>query len=154
MKRWLNPLRIAAVLLVLYCAGHTSGALLSTPSFGPASDAVATAMKTVRFAALGSDCSWFGFYEGFGWAVSIFFLFSAFVAWVLGGIVRNERRPVASVVWALFLSQFANAILAFKYFFLPPMIFSTAITVLLGIECVLVSRAARSAGSRAAVQPG
>jgi hypothetical protein len=39
-SRYLNPLRLSAYFLVLYCVGHTRGALLSIPSFGPAGDAV------------------------------------------------------------------------------------------------------------------
>jgi hypothetical protein len=143
MRKHLNPLRLAAVLLVLYCVGHTTGALLSTPDFGPASDGVVSAMKAVHFQVQGSDCTWFGFYEGFGWLVSVFFLFSAVVAWLLGGVPREGRRSLAIIIWALFASHLADAILAYRYFFLPPMIFSTAIAALLAVECVAVARSGR-----------
>src|SRR5690242_18799904 len=107
MRKYLNPLRLAAVLLVLFCVGHTTGAVISTPHFGTASDAVLEAMVTVHFDVQGSQCTWFGFYEGFGWLVSVFFLFSAFVAWVLAGVPRAERRSLAILVWALFASHLA-----------------------------------------------
>src|SRR5262249_40945287 len=84
--RYLNPLRLAAYTLVLFCFGHSMGALIHTPSFGAPSDAVWAAMRAVHFRCQTADCTWFGFYEGFGWLVSVFFLFAAAVAWFLGGL--------------------------------------------------------------------
>jgi hypothetical protein len=52
----------------------------------------------------------------------------------------------------LFLSQLADAILAYRYFFLPPMIFSRAITVLLGFECLLLAKA-RPVGAHVIAAP-
>jgi hypothetical protein len=139
--RYFNPLRIAAYVLVLYCLGHTSGALLSTPAFGAEANAVLSAMKSVHFACESSDCTWFGFYLGFGWFVSILFLLSAAVAWFLGGLDARDQRVVAPIAWVLFLAHAAGIVLAWRYFFLTPLIFSTLTTVLLGFHCVRVMRA-------------
>jgi len=134
--RYLNPFRLAAYVLILFCLGHSLGALVNTPSFGPQSDAVWAAMRATHFRCQTSDCTWFGFYEGFGWMVSVFFLLSATIAWVLGGVDRPTLRRLAPVVWALCLSQLACTVLSFQWFFLAPQVFGTAATALLAVPCL------------------
>ena len=81
--RYLSPYRIAALLLVLFCAGHTAGGMLSQKSLGPGADAVFAAMKRVQFNFNGSTCTWYGFWFALGLMVSVFLLFSAIAAWQL-----------------------------------------------------------------------
>jgi len=138
--RYLNPFRITAYILVLFCLGHTMGALINLPSFGVQGDAVLAAMKSTHFQCQTSDCTWFGFYLGFGWMVSVFLLFSAVVAWFLGGLGRRERLAMKPVAWTLFLSQVANMVLAWIWFFIAPQVFATAVAVLLGYECLVKLR--------------
>jgi hypothetical protein len=140
MKRFLNPFRIAAALLVLYALGHTLGALAQTPKFGMASDGVVLAMKSVSVDVDGFACSWWGFYLGFGWSVTIFFLFAAVLSWFLGGLSETDQRTWSMVTWVLFLSFVANTFLAWRFFFLVPLIFSAAITLLLGFQSVKLAR--------------
>ena len=131
---YFNPFRLSTYLLILFCAGHTWGALLSTPHFSDASDAVVHAMRSVHYNVQAFDDTWFGFYLGFGWLNSVFFLFSAVVTWFLGGLTRCEQRAVAPIIWALFFSYAACAGLSWAYFFFPPGIFSTLIATLLALE--------------------
>jgi hypothetical protein len=133
--RYFNVFRVASYLLVLYTLGHTLGAVIATPRFGLESDAVVALMKSVHVRAQSTDCTWYGFYRGFGILVSIYFVFSAFAAWYLGsegGRVETVLRPIA---WALFLGHLAGAVIAWVYFFPAPIVFSTAITALLGYGC-------------------
>jgi hypothetical protein len=146
MKKLLHPFRVTAALLVLYAAGHTFGALVQTPRFGVASDAVTAAMKSVHVAAQGSDCTWWGFYLGFGYNVTIFVLFSALLAWFLGGLSLAEQRRWAVVAWALCVSYALTLVLAVRYFFVAPIVFSTAITLLLAVQCVRLTRVPPAAG--------
>jgi hypothetical protein len=140
MRKYFNPLRITTYLLILFCFGHTRGALISTPRFGADADAVATAMRTVHFSAQGSDATWYGFYLGFGYFVSIFFLLSAAVTWFLGGLAPRERRAWTPILWALLLSYAGDTYLSWRYFFAAPLAFSVAITALLGVECLRTVR--------------
>jgi len=144
MKRYLNPYRLTTLLLLFYCLGHTFGALVSTPHFGVASDAVMTAMKSVHFKASGSDCTWFGFYWGFGYNVSIFFLFSGILTWFLGGMGLSDQRRWAPITWALFASYAVTVVLAVRYFFAAPIIFSSLITLVLGIQGIRLMRVPRT----------
>jgi hypothetical protein len=147
MRKYLNPFRLTTLLLLLYCLGHTFGALVSTPHFGSKSDVVMAAMKSVHFKAGGSDCTWFGFYLGFGYNVSIFFLFSGILTWFLGGMSPSDQRRWAPITWSLFASYAATVVLAVSYFFAAPIIFSSLVTLLLGIQGVKLSRAPRTAQS-------
>jgi hypothetical protein len=136
MRKYLNPLRVTSALLVFFCAGHTLGALAQTPQFGTASDLVVSAMKSVHVDAMGARCTWWGFYLGFGYDVSIFFAFSAVLTWVLGGLARAEQRRLLPVAWALFLSYALTVPISIAWFFAVPIVFSTAIALLLGYACV------------------
>ncbi len=132
----LNPYRIAAGLLVVFCAMHTAGGMLSRRSRGPAADSVLTVMRDVHFTFMGADCTFYGFWLGFGLMVSVFLLFSAVVAWHLGGASVAERRRLAPVAGGLFASQGLTAILSWAYFFPGPGVMSTAVAALIGLECV------------------
>jgi len=139
--RYLNPFRLTAYILILFCLGHSSGALIRLPSFGSASDGILAAMKTTHFQCQTSDCTWFGFYLGFGWMVSVFFIVAAAIAWYLGGRTRAEQRALKPIAWALFLGNVVNAGIAWTWFFMAPQVFATIVAVLLGYECLVKLRA-------------
>jgi hypothetical protein len=147
LTQYFNEFRLAAYVLVLYTLGHTWGAVVNTPRFGVASDVVVASMKSVHVYAQGSDCTWYGFYRGFGVFVSIYFVFSVFAAWLLGGESGTDRR-LLPIGWALFVSHAAGAIVAFVDFFPVPMAFSTAIAALLGFGCFRVSKELRKSDAR------
>jgi uncharacterized protein YndB with AHSA1/START domain len=134
--RYLNPFRLATYVLILFFLGHTLGALINIPSFGTAGDAVLAAMRSTQFRCQTSDCTWFGFYMGFGIFVSIFFLATAAIAWYLGGLDRPRQRALAPIAWMLFLAYAANAVVAWTYFFIAPQVFATLVAVLLGYQCL------------------
>jgi hypothetical protein len=133
--RYFNAFRLASYLLVFYTFGHTLGAVIKTPQFGAESDTVVALMKSIHVQAQSADCTWYGFYRGFGIFVSIYFVFSIFAAWRLGGMSEDDKAALMPFAWALFLSHLAGAFVAFAYFFAAPMVFSTAIAALLGLGC-------------------
>ncbi|HSY98754.1 MAG TPA: hypothetical protein VK788_04600 [Terriglobales bacterium] len=134
--RYFNVYRLAAYILVLYAFGHTLGAVIETPKFSPESDAVISMMKSVHVIAQGADRTWYGFYRGFGWFVSVFFVFSIVILWHLGARTARDRAGLAPIAWSLFLSHAAGSIIAWVYFFPVPIIFSTVITMLVGVGCI------------------
>jgi hypothetical protein len=135
-NRCANEFRVASVLLVLYTLGHTMGAVVAIPRFGEASDTVVALMQSVHVRAQGADCTWYGFYRGFGVLVSAFFVLSAVLAWHLGGTARRARRELAPVAWTLFAGHLVGAVVAWVYFFPTPVVFSTVIAALLGFGCL------------------
>lgn len=129
----LTPYRIASALLVLFCAGHTAGGMLSPKSLGPGADAVFAAMKSVHFSVGGSSCTWYGFWFGLGLMVSVFLLFSAVAAWQLDKVGPESWSAVSLIAWALVVSHICNAVLSWAYFPAGPGILATAVAVLLGV---------------------
>jgi hypothetical protein len=149
--RYFNAYRLAAYFLVFYTLGHTFGAVVTTPDFGAQSAEVVLAMKTVHVTSQGSDCTWYGFYQGFGYFVSIFFVYSVVMAWHVGGKTRKQRIAFLPLSWALVVCYGLSIVTGVLYFFRMPILLSTVVTLLLGIACVGDQRARRSvAGTQAA----
>jgi hypothetical protein len=135
-SRYFNAFRLTTYLLVLYALGHTLGAVIQTPRLGEGSDAVVATMKSVHVVAQGADCTFYGFYRGFGIFVSLFLAFSAVLTWHLGGMTAREQRRFAPVTWALFLSYVGGAAVVWVYFFAAPIAFGTVVPVVLGFACI------------------
>src|SRR5689334_13955865 len=111
--------RIAAVVLVLFAAGHTFGFL----SFRPESAeglAVFQAMNNVHFEFNGAPRSYADFYIGFGILVTAYLLFCAVLAWQLGSLAVSQPRAIGGLAWAFVLVQLANLVLSILYFFVVP----------------------------------
>jgi hypothetical protein len=136
----ITAFRTASVLLLVFCVLHTAGGMLAQKSLGPASDAVFESMKRVHFDFNGADCTWYGFWFGFGITVSIFLVLSAIVAWQLGR-VPSELWPHFQVIsWALVVAHAGNTLISWKYFFSGPGVFGTLITLLLAVGTLKKSR--------------
>lgn len=131
--KYLTPFRLATYLLLVFCLGHTAGGMLGQKSMGPAADAVFAQMKSVHFDFNGADCTYYGFWFGFGLCASIFLLLSATISWVLASAPSESWPVVAPIAWALTLAQAANTYLSFRYFFLGPALFGVLITGLLAL---------------------
>ncbi len=135
-----NLYRIAAVLLVLFAAGHTMGFLTFAPPTVE-SRAVLDAMHTVRFSANGGNFTFYGFYAGFGLFVSAYLLFASLVAWHLAGMARRAPEAIGGLGWSFFAVQLACLVLSRVYFFAAPVAFSALITVCAGVAAWLVRSA-------------
>lgn len=129
--RFFTSFRLATYLLLLFAFGHTAGGMLAQKSLGPASDTVFIAMKKVHFDFNGADSTWYRFWFGFGLTVTVFLLFSAFVAWQLDKVGPASWPAVSGIAWALVVSQLCNAVLSWTYFFAGPGVFASVVTLLL-----------------------
>jgi hypothetical protein len=121
--------RVAAGLLLLFAAGHTFGFRQSDPQWGVA--ALLASMRSIHFAVQGFNRSYWDFYAGFGWFVSVFLVFAAALAWQLGGLRAEILASVRLVAWAFALCFALVALLSWSFFFAAPVIFSIAITLCL-----------------------
>jgi hypothetical protein len=74
--------RIAAVLLVLFDVGHTSGFPWSDPKWG----VDLGSMQQTHFHIMGFSRTYWDFYVGFGLFVSVLLLLAVVLAWQLGGL--------------------------------------------------------------------
>jgi hypothetical protein len=146
----ITAFRSASVLLFAFCLMHTAGGMLAQKSLGLASDAVFAAMKSVHFEFNGADCTWYGFWFGFGLTASIFLLLSSIVAWQLERIPNELWPSLQTISWAFVLSHVANTVLAWKYFFAGPGVFGMVISLLLAVG---TWRKSRSVSERRLASP-
>ena len=119
--------RIAAVLFVIFAAGHTFGFLNFKPPT-PEGLAVRDAMNSVHF---GANMSYGAVYIGFGLYISVYLLFSAFIAWHLGGLAARLPQAIGALGWTFFAVQLASFALSCIYFAAPPAIFSALVAACL-----------------------
>src|SRR5260370_28594879 len=131
--------RISSVLLLLFAAGHTFGFRQNNPAWG--ADAVLWLMRSVHFDAQGFTRTYWDFFSAFGFFVSVFLLFAAVLAWLLGGLPAETLARVRSIAWALAISFVAVTALSWRYAFTTPIVLSTLIAVCLFAAAGLSGRA-------------
>ena len=119
--------RIAAVLLLLLDAGHTSGFPWSDPKWG----VDLGSMRSTHFYIMGFSRTYWDFFSAFGLFFSVFLLFAAVLAWLLGGLPAETLARVRSIAWALAICFVAVTALSWRYAFTTPIVFSTVITLCL-----------------------
>lgn len=133
--------RAAAVLLVLFAAGHSYGFLAFQPPTAEGR-AVWSAMNGVRFSAGSSTFSYGGFYIGFGLFITVFQIFSAWLAWFLGAMARRGEQGARAIAWAMFVVQVVGVGLSLRYFSAGPAVFSVVTAACLGMGAISMRRSA------------
>ena len=130
-------LRVASVLMLLHCIGHTLGGVFSVdaPS-GTKEGAVVAVMKSNQFDVMGATRSYWDFFIGYGLTISVSELLQAVVFWQLAGLAKSDPRRMRPIIAAFLLANLGFAILAWKYFFLPPLLGDLLITIALGLACL------------------
>jgi hypothetical protein len=121
--------RISSVLLLLFAAGHMFGFRQNNPEWG--ADAVLGLMRSVRFDAQGFTRTYWDFFSAFGFFLTVFLLFAAVLAWLLGRLTAETLARVRSIAWALALCFAAITVLSWRYAFTTPIVFSAVITLCL-----------------------
>ena len=131
--------RIAAVLLLLFGVSHTLGFRQSDPQWGV--DPMLASMRSIHFDVQGLHRTYWDLFVAAGFCVGVFYLFSAVLAWQLGGLPAETLARMRVVGWAFALCFAAITVLSWMYLFLLPVVFSAAITVCLILAAWLASKA-------------
>jgi hypothetical protein len=121
--------RIAAVLLVLFAAGHALGFTQTDPSWG--ADAVVGLMRSVHFDVQGFRRSYWDFFLAAGFSVCVFDIFAAVLAWQFSCLPASTLAGMRTSVWAFAVCFAALTIVSWMHLFIPPIIFSILITACL-----------------------
>jgi hypothetical protein len=121
--------RIAAVLLLLFAVGHTLGFRQSDPQWGV--DALLGSMRSIHFEVQGFNRTYWDFFVAGGYSTGVFFLFSAVLAWQLGGLPAATLALMRGTAWAFAVCFAAITVVSCKYLFAIPIAFSIAITLCL-----------------------
>ena len=117
--------RISSILLVLFAIGHTVGFSQIDPAWRV--DSLVQSMKSVHFSVSGSDRTYWDFFFGFGLFVTVLMLFASIVAWQLGSLPPAALAGMRVSAWGFAVSFGVIVWLSWRYFFIIPIVFSTAI---------------------------
>jgi len=121
--------RIAAVLLLLFAVGHTLGFRQSDPSWGV--DALLGSMRSIHFDVQGFNRTYWDLFLAAGFSVGMFYLFSAILAWQLGGLPPATLALMRGTAWTFALCFAAITVVTWRYLFTLPIAFSIVITLCL-----------------------
>src|SRR6201993_2099657 len=121
--------RIAAVLLLLFAAGHTFGFRQSDPAWGV--DALLSSMRSIHFGVQGFNRTYWDLFVAAGFSVGVFYLFAAILAWQLGGLPAATLALMRGTAWAFALCFAAISVVSWRYLFILPIVFSIVITLCL-----------------------
>ena len=121
--------RIAAVLLLLFAAGHTLGFRQSDPKWGV--DALLGSMRSIHFDVQGFNRTYWDLFVAAGFSLGIFYLFAAILAWQLAGLQAATLALMRGTAWAFALCFAAITVVSWKYLFIIPIVFSIVITLCL-----------------------
>jgi hypothetical protein len=126
-------LRIAAAVAALQFAAHTSLVVFSSPKHGPEEVAVVQAMKSQRFNFLGSHRSYWDFYFGYALEAAFICLIEAVLFWQLAGGASTNPLLIRSIAALFILFNTVHVLLAWRYFFITPIIPDLVIIACLGL---------------------
>lgn len=134
--------RVTAILLLLFAAAHGFGFTQHDPRWGV--DALVASMQAFHFDVQGFNRSYWDFYLAGGYSTDVFVLFSAVLAWQLGGLPADTLRRLRVITWAFALCFAAVTAVAVTYLFIPPIVFSAVMTLGLALGAWLSSKASSS----------
>jgi hypothetical protein len=121
--------RVAAGFLLLFAVAHTLGFRQSDPKWGV--DALLDSMQSIHFNVQGFKRTYWDLFVAAGLSVGLFYLFSAILAWQLGGLAAETLARMRAIAWAFALCFGAITVVSWRYLFILPIVFSIVITVCL-----------------------
>ena len=130
--------RIAAVLLLLFAAGHTLGFRESDPAWGI--DALLGSMRSIHFDVQGFSRTYWDLFVAAGFSAGVLYLFAAVLAWQLGSLPAQTLAAMRLTAWAFAICFAAIAVVSWRYLFVLPIVFSSVITACLTVAAWLSAK--------------
>ena len=130
-------LRIAAVIALLFAAGHTLGGLKYWSPMGD--NPVLQSMRTVRFDTMGANRSYFDFFMGFGHSLSVLLFMEAILLWQLAALAHSSALSVRPMIAVIGLATAACGVIAWRFIFPVPAIFSLVLVATLSVAYAVAS---------------
>ena len=94
-------------------------------------NAVLKAMTDIRFDTMGANRSYLDFYMGFGHSLSVAMLLQSVLIWQLATIAKTGGVSVRPMIAAFVLASAAGAVVAWRFIFPVPALFSLVLTAVL-----------------------
>jgi hypothetical protein len=128
-------LRIASVISLIFTLGHTLGGLRKWSPMGD--NEVLRAMTAVRFDAMGANRSYLDFYMGFGWSITVAMVMQTVLLWQIASLARTNPASVRPMIAVIALATVAGGIIAWRFIFPVPALFSSALVIALAAAYVV-----------------
>ncbi len=116
----MNPkllLRIAAVLILFHCFGHTLYICTWTQTTDYVQNQVVKQMTVHQFPFGGTNRSMADYYNGFGYIITLVFMMMAILVWILSGGKAQADNTSKSMLLAIGFCLAAIGITELMYFF-------------------------------------
>lgn len=123
-------LRIASVLTLIHCIGHTRS-VFRGPLHGAEEIAVIDTMKTHSFDFSGFQRNYWDFHLGFAWFLTAILVFQVPLFWYLASAVKASSLAVRPILALFSMNFLAMAIVSWKYFTLGPIVIELLIAACL-----------------------
>jgi hypothetical protein len=123
--------RVAAVLLLLFAVGHQIGFQQIDPHWGVTQ--FTDGLKSTHFEVQGATRTYWGFFSGFGFFVTVLLLFSAILAWQLGALPATTLAALRVILWSFAGCYVVIALLTWRYFFVAPVVFAVLVAIALAL---------------------
>ena len=138
--------RTAAILLLLFAAGHLFSFALVDPKWGL--QAMVAQMHSIRFSIGRIERTYWDFYLAGGLTAGIFYIFAAVLAWQLGSLPPESLARMRLLAWAFAVAFAAVAVVSMIHLFLIPIAFSTVIALCLAAAAWSAGRVDKDEVSR------
>jgi len=131
-------LRIAALIMLFHCVGHTVGVLTWQRPNGSIPSEVVQKMQEVQFGFMGKDGSTMAnFYSGFGYSATIMLLFIVALLWLLSGM---SDKSAAKILWIVAIAIILLSADEMIFFFPMAVTFSLVSAVLVVISIFKINK--------------
>ena len=120
-------LRIASIISLIFTLGHTAGGLRKWSPMGD--NDVLRAMTSVRFDTMGANRSYLDFFTGFGWSISVAMVMQSVLLWQMASLARTNPASVRPMIAAIALATAASGVIAWRFIFPVPALFSIALLI-------------------------
>lgn len=122
-------LRIASIISLIFTLGHAAGGLRKWSPMGD--NEVLRAMTAVRFNTMGASRSYLDFYLGFGWSIAVAMLMQTVLLWQMASVARTNPASVRPMIAVIGLATVASGVIAWRFIFPVPALFSSALVIVL-----------------------
>jgi hypothetical protein len=86
-------------------------------------------MRSISFDVQGFRRSYWDFFAGFGFFVSVLLVFAAILAWQLGSMPREALAAIPVIRWSFATCFVVVAALTWRYFFIAPDVLSSLVAL-------------------------
>ena len=141
-KRWRSPvvlIRLSSILFVGLMIGHMS-AYPWTSTHVLRETELVKLMKDIPFEFMGESSTYWNLYFGWGLLVGVLLLSSAIILWLLSDLAHIGSRNVGAISGIVSAASLVAAYLSFRFFYIPPFLFFSLISVILAAAAVQLLR--------------